>query len=108
MLGTGMRQNQVQRHCTVRSSGKGVPAYRASRRLRPGRASSRRLGPKRAARTRTAVGAGRRSRRPLLFFVLVASVAAQLAAAFAGSAALMAFITLTGLLLCAVVIRTEY
>ena len=75
--------------------------------MRPGQASSRRLGPKQAARRRTAVGAGRRGRRPLLFYVLVASVAAQLAAAFAGSVTLTALFTLLGLLLCAVVIRAE-
>jgi hypothetical protein len=39
--------------------------------------------------------------------VLVASVAAQLAAAFAGSVTLTALFTLLGLLLCAVVIRAE-
>jgi hypothetical protein len=65
------------------------------------------LGPGRAARRRTAVAAGRRSRRPLLFYVLVASVAAQLVALFADSGALMALVTLAGLLLCAVVIRAE-
>lgn len=99
-----MGRNQAQRHRTVRSSVKGAPAYRASRRLRPGRASSRRLVPKRAARRRTAVGAGTRGRRRLLFYVLVVSVAAQLAAVFAGSGALVALFTLLGLLLSAVVI----
>jgi hypothetical protein len=48
----------------------------------------------------------RRSRRPLLFHVLVASVAAQLAAVFAGSGALLALFTLLGLLLSAVVIHS--
>jgi hypothetical protein len=47
-----------------------------------------------------------RGRRRLLFHVLVASVAAQLAAAFAGSGALLALFTLLGLLLSAVVIRS--
>jgi len=62
--------------------------------------------PERAARRRTAVGAGTRGRRPLLFFVLVASVAAQLAAVFAGSGALVALFTFLGLLLSAVVIHS--
>ncbi len=101
-----MGRNQAQRHRTVRSSVKGTPAYRASRRLRPGRASSRRLVPKRTARKRTAVGAGTRGRRRLLFYVLVASVAAQLAAVFAGSGALVALFTLLALLLSAVVIHS--
>jgi len=101
-----MGRNQAQRHRTVRSSVKGAPAYRAPRRPRPGRASSRRLIPERAARRRTAVGADTRGRRPLLFFVLVASVAAQLAAVFAGSGALVALFTFLGLLLSAVVIHS--
>lgn len=101
-----MRQKQVQRHRTVRSSVKGAPAYRASRRLRPGRASSRKLVPERVTRRRTEVTAGRRGRRPLLFHALVASVAAQLAAVFAGSGALLALFTLLGLLLSAVVIHS--
>ena len=101
-----MGRNQAQRHRTVRKLGKGALAYRAPRRPRPGRASSRRLGPERATRRRTAVGADTRGRRPLLFFVLVASVAAQLAAVFAGSGALVALFTLLGLLLCAVVIHS--
>lgn len=101
-----MGWNQAQRQRTVRSSGKGAPAYRASRRLRPERESSRRSVPKRAARRRPAVGAGTRGRRRLLFYVLVASVAAQLAAVFTGSAALVALFTLLGLLLSAVVIHS--
>ncbi len=101
-----MRQRQVRRHRAVRSSIEGAPAHRASRRSRPERASSRRLVPKRAARRRREVTAGRRGRRPLLFHVLMASVAAQLAAVFAGSGALVALFTLLGLLLCAVVIHS--
>jgi len=49
--------------------------------------------------------AGRRSRRPLLFYGLVVSVFAQMAAAFAGSGDLVALFTLTGLLLSAVAIH---
>ena len=101
-----MERNQAQRHRTVRSSVKGAPAYRPSRRPRRGRASSRRLGPRRAARRRTAVVAGTRGRRPLLFYVLAVSVAAQLAAVFAGSGALVALFTLLALLVSAVVIHS--
>ncbi|HEV2092486.1 MAG TPA: hypothetical protein VGR18_04890 [Rubrobacter sp.] len=50
--------------------------------------------------------AGTRGRRPLLFYVLVASVAAQLAAVFAGSGALVALFTLLALLVSAVVIHS--
>ena len=53
------------------------------------------------------VSTGRRRRRSLLFYVLVGTVAAQLAAVFAHMAALMVLFTLTGLLLCAVVIQAE-
>lgn len=103
-----MGRNQAHRHRTVRSSGRGASAYRASsRRPRPGRASSRRPRPERVARRRTATASGRRSRRPLLFYVLVASVSAQIAAAFAGIGALVALFTLTGLLLSAVAIHAE-
>ena len=52
-------------------------------------------------------GRKRGSRRPRLFLVLVASVAAHLVAVFANSGALVALVTLAGLLLCAVVIRAE-
>ncbi len=92
-----MGRNQVQRHRAVRSAGKGAPAFRVS---------SRRSIPERAARRRKAVGAGERSRRRLLFYLLVASVAAQIAAIFAGSGALVALFTLFGLLLSAVVIHS--
>ena len=101
-----MGRNQAQRHRAVRSSGKGAPAYRAPRRPRPGRASSGRSVPRRAARRRTAVGVGERTRRRLLFHALVASVAAQFAAVFAGSGALVAVFTLLGLLMSAVVIHS--
>ena len=101
-----MGRNQARRHRAVRSSVKGAPAYRAPRRPRPGRASARRTVPRRAARRRTAVGAGTRGRRRLLFHVLAASVAAQLAAVFAGSGALVVVFTLLGLLMSAVVIHS--
>ncbi len=103
-----MGRSQAQRHRTVRPSDKRTSAYRApSRRPRPGRASSEGPVPKRAGRRRRAVAAGRRKRRPLLFYVLVASVSAQIAAAFAGMGALVALFTLTGLLLSAVAIHGE-
>jgi hypothetical protein len=101
-----MGRNQAQRQGTVRSSVKGAPAHRAPRRPRPGRAFSERPRPKRAARRRKAVGAGERDRRRLFFYVLVASVAAQIAAAFAGSGALLALLTLLGLLLSGLVIHS--
>ena len=101
-----MGRNQAQRHRTVRSSGKKAPAHRASRRPRPGRAFSERPRPKRAARRRKAVGAGERDRRRLLFYLLVASVAAQIAAIFVGSGALLARLTLLGLLLSGLVIHS--
>ena len=102
------RRNQAQRHRTVRPAGKGTSAYRASsRRPRPRRASSERPRRDRVARRRRAVAAGRRSRRSLLFYVLVASVSAQIAAAFAGIGTLVALFTLTGLLLSAIAIHAE-
>jgi hypothetical protein len=63
--------------------------------------------PGRSACRRKAVGRDRRSRRPLLFYVLVASVSSQIAAAFAGMGALVALFTLTGLLLSAMAIYAE-
>ena len=103
-----MGRKQAQRRPTVRASGRGASAYRASsRRPRPRRASSEGAVPKRAARRRRAGAAGRRKRRPLLFYVLVASVSAQIAAAFAGIGALLALFTIMGLLLSAVAIHAE-
>ncbi len=103
-----MGRSQAQRHRAVRSTGKGTSAYRASsRRPRPRRASSEGPVPKRAARRRRAVATGRRKRRPLLFYVLVASVSAQIAAAFAGTGALLALFTIMGLLLSAMAIHGQ-
>lgn len=94
-----MRRNPAQQHRTGRSSGKGASAYRAA---------SRRPGPGRVARSRrTAFAASERRRRPLLFFALVAIVAGLFAASFADMVAFVALFALTGLLLCAVVIRAE-
>ena len=98
-----MRQNPAQQHRTGRSSGKGTSAYRAASR----RPESRR-GTRPVARRRTAIAAGRRrSRRPLLFFALVACVAGTFAAVFADIGALVALFALVGLLLSAVVVRAE-
>ena len=103
-----MWQNQTQRHRVGRSPGKGTTEYRASSgRLKPRRATSRKPNPGRVSRRRTAVAAGRMSRRPLLFYVLVASVSAQIAAAFMGIGTLVALFTLTGLLMSAVAIHME-
>jgi hypothetical protein len=55
----------------------------------------------------TASAAGRRSRRPLLFYVLVATVSAQLAAVAMDRGALLAFFTATGLLLSALAIHAK-
>lgn len=94
-----MRRNPAQQHRTGWSSGQGESAYRAaSRRLAPGRVARRR---------RAAIAASQRRRRPLLFFALVATVAGMFAVIFADIVALVALFALTGLLLCAVVIRTE-
>lgn len=93
-----MQRNQAQRHRTARPSGEGTPAHRAaSRRPRPGR----------VARGRRRVSAGRKNRRSLLFYVLVGSVCAQVAAAYAGMVSLLALFTLGGLLLSAVAIHAE-
>lgn len=59
------------------------------------------------ARGRTAISAGRRSRRPLLFYVLVASVSAQLAALSVDRGALLALFTVAGLLVSALAIHAE-
>lgn len=93
-----MGRNQAQRRRTVRLSGREKSAYRAS---------SGRPRPEGAARRRTAVAAGRRQRRPLLFYVLVVTISAQIAAAFAGMGALLALFTITGLLLSAVAIHDQ-
>ncbi|HEV2745174.1 MAG TPA: hypothetical protein VGV91_18610 [Rubrobacter sp.] len=53
------------------------------------------------------MSAGRKNRRPLLFYVLVGSVCAQVAAAYAGMVSLLALFTLGGLLLSAVAIHAE-
>ena len=93
-----MQRNHAQRHRAGRPSGKGTPAYRAaSRRPRPGR----------VARGRRRVSAGRKNTRPLFFYVLVGSVCAQIAAAYAGMVSLVALFTLGGLLLSAVAIHAE-
>jgi hypothetical protein len=64
-------------------------------------------GPRGMTRGRTASAAGRRSRRTLLFYVLVATVSAQLAALYMDKGALLAFFTVAGLLLSALAIHAE-
>ena len=92
-----MRQHSVQ-HRTGRSSGKGASAYRsASGRPRAARRP--------VTRRRAAISAGRKGRRPLLFYVLAASVAEELAAIIVDKEALVLLFSLTGLCLCAMMFR---
>ena len=58
------------------------------------------------ARRRPARAAGRRNRETLLFYVLAASIVAQIAAVFADSGVFVALFTVTGLLLSAMVIHS--
>jgi hypothetical protein len=92
-----MKQNLAQ-YRTGRSSGRRVPAYRASsRRPLPRR--------RRALRRRAAIMAARRRRRPMLFYAVVASVTGELAAIVVDMEALVLLFSLTALLLCAVVFQ---
>jgi hypothetical protein len=93
-----MRQASVQ-HRTDRSSGKGASAYRSASRWP--RAARRPV-----TRRRAAIAAGRRSRRPLLFYALTASVAGELAAVVFDMEALVLLFSFTGLFLCAMFFRT--
>ena len=96
-LKASMRQNSVQ-HRTGRSSGKVVSAYRsASRRPRAARRPE--------TRRRAAIAAGRKGRRPLLFYALTASVAGELTAVAVDKEVLVLLFSLTGLFLCAVIFR---
>ena len=93
-----MRQHSVQ-HRTGRSSRKGASAHRAvPRRPRAARRPA-------VTRRRAAIAAGRRSRRPLLFYAVTASVAGELAAIVIGMEALVLLFSLTGLFLCAVILQ---
>ena len=90
-----MRPNSAQQR-TGRSSGKEASAYRtASRRPRPAR----------VARRRTAIPAGRRRRRPLLFYAVTAAVVGQLVAIVVDMEALVLLFSLTELFLAAVVFQ---
>jgi len=93
-----MRQDLVQ-HRTGRSFDKvGSAPWAASRRLRAGRRSVVR-------RKRAGIVAGRRGRRPLFFYAVVASVVGELVAIVLDMEALVLLFSLTGLLLCAVVFQ---
>jgi hypothetical protein len=92
-----MQQDSVK-HSTGRFSGNGASAYRsASGRPRAARRP--------VTRRRAAIAAGRNGRRPLLFYALTASVAGELAAVVVDKEALVLLFSLTGLFLCAVIIR---
>ena len=91
-----MRQHSVQ-HRTGRSFGKGAPAHRvAPKRPRAGRRPA-------TARGRAVIAAGRRRRRPLIFYAVAASVAGELAAIVVDMEALVLLFSLTGVFLCAVI-----
>jgi hypothetical protein len=93
-----MREHSVQ-HRTGRSFGKGAPAHRAvPRRTRAGRRPAVRRRP-------AATATGRRRRRPLFFYALTASVAGEFAAIVIDVEALVLLFSLTGLFLCAVILR---
>jgi hypothetical protein len=93
-----MWHNSVQ-HRTGRSFGKGAPAPR----LAPGRP---RAGRRRAVTGRRAApAAGRRRRRPLIFYAMAASFAGELAAIVVDMEALVLLFSLTGLFLCTVIFR---
>jgi hypothetical protein len=51
------------------------------------------------------IAAGRRSRRPLIFYAVAASVAGELAAIVVDMEALVLLFSLTGLFLCTVIFR---
>ena len=56
-------------------------------------------------RSRAAIAAGRRRRRPLFFYAVTASVAGELAAIVVDMEALVLLFSLTGLFLCTVIIH---
>ena len=92
-----MRQDSVQ-HRTGRTLGKGAPARQvAPRRPRAGRRPA-------ATRRRAALVAGRRRRRPLIFYAVAVSVAGELAAIVVDIEALVLLFSLVGLFLCTVIL----
>jgi hypothetical protein len=94
-----MQQIPAQ-HRTGRSSGKRASAYRAaSRRPLPRR--------RRVMHRRTAIAKGRTRRRPLLFYAVTTSVAGELAAIGVGMETLVLLFSLTGLILCVVILQAE-
>jgi hypothetical protein len=97
-LRASMQHNSVQ-HRTGRSFGKGASA----RRVTPG---GRRAGRQTAvARGPATMAAGRRRRRPLMFYAVAASLAGELAAILVDMEALVLLFSLTGLILCTVIFR---
>ena len=93
-----MRHDSVQ-HRTGRSFGKGAPGHRvARRRPRAGRRPA-------VTRRRAGIAAGRRRRRPLIFYAVTASVAGELAAIVVDREALVLLFSLTGLFLCTMIFR---
>ena len=88
-LRASMRHNSVQ-HRTGWSFGKGAPAHRASpRRPRAGRRPA-------VTRRRADLAAGRRRRRPLIFYAVTASVAGELVAIVVDVEALVLLFSLAG------------
>jgi hypothetical protein len=94
-----MRHNSVH-HRTGRSFGKGASAHRvAPRRPRAGRRTAA------STRGRAALAAGRRRRRPLIFYTVAVSLAGELAAIVVDMEALVLLFSLMGLFLCTVIFR---
>jgi hypothetical protein len=98
-LWASMLHNSVQ-YRTGRSFGKGASALRVAPR-RP--TAGRRIAA--TTRGRAMIAAGRRSRRPLIFYAVAASVAGELAAIVVDMEALVLLFSLTGLFLCTVIFR---
>ena len=93
-----MQHDPVQQS-TGRSFGKGTPAHRvAPRRPRAGHRTA-------TTRGRAVIAAGRRSRRPLIFYAVAASVVGELAAIAVDTEALVLLFSLTGLFICAMIFR---
>jgi hypothetical protein len=96
-LRASMRHDSVH-HRTGRSFGKGAPAPRLAPRRRP-RAGHRTA----VTRGRPVIATGRRRGRVLIFYVVAASLAGELAAIVVDMEALVLLFSLTGLFLCAVI-----
>ena len=92
-----MQQIPAQ-HRTGRSSGRRASAYRAA---------SRRPLPRRPRVMHRRTAKGRTRRRPLLFYAATTSVAGELAAIGVGMETLVLLFSLTGLILCVVILQAE-